>query len=132
MNKENKDFTDFNTGIDFSRWVEQDKAVPYPMILETNSVDKAVFIIQDRFKYKPYERWNECIKPFLDERTSFDGNYVICYLSTAGGFKGPKANAEYINKQFIEYNLDENKYYGTIYLDFPEEELLYKIIKRNF
>lgn len=132
MDLSNPDFTDKNTGIDFSRWVEQDTAVPDALVLKTNSLDRAEFIVQDRFKYKPYPRWNDCIKPFLDERAVFDGTYVICYLSTAGGFKGPKRNAEYINCQFMKYKLEKNKYYGTIYVDFPDKDLTEKIIRNNF
>jgi 1-phosphatidylinositol phosphodiesterase len=131
MDLNNAEFTDENTGIDFSHWVEQDTAEPDALILETNSKDNASFIIQDRFKYKPEPRWSECIKPFLDKRSEFDGRYVICYLSTAGGFKGPKRNAKYINPQFMAYEIDKNKYYGTIYLDFPSTELTKKIIKNN-
>ena len=36
-------------------------------------------------------------------RSPFDGKYVICYLSTAGGLKGPKKNADYINALFLPY-----------------------------
>lgn len=132
MDTSNSEFTDENTGIDFSRWVEQDVAVPDTLVLKTYSKNGADFIIQDRFKYKPYPRWNDCIKPFLDKRTAFDGNYVICYLSTAGGLKGPENNARYINGRFMEYKLEKNKYYGTIYVDFPDEELTSKIIENNF
>lgn len=121
-----------NSGIDFSNWIEQDTAVPEPLTLETKSTDNAVFIIQDRFKYKPIPRWSECIKPFLDERTAFDGTYIICYLSTAGGLKGPKANAKYINPMFMKYPLNKNNYYGTVYLDFPTKELTSRIIELNF
>ncbi|MBR3149060.1 MAG: phosphatidylinositol-specific phospholipase C domain-containing protein [Eubacterium sp.] len=132
MDEENSDFNDMNTGLDFSEWIEQDTAVPEPLVLETKSLDDAVFIIQDRFKYKPEERWEECLKPFLDSMKPFDGQYVIDYTSTAGGVKGPKYNSAYINPKFMEYPLDKDKYYGTIYLDFPFEELTTKIIEHNF
>lgn len=132
MDKENEEFTNENTGIDFSQWVEQDTAVPEALTLETNSKDNAVFIIQDRFKYKPEPRWSECILPFLEEREAFDGTYIICYTSTAGGNKGPKSNSSYINPMFMEYPLDKDKYYGTIYLDFPTTDLTRKIIHHNF
>lgn len=131
MDTENESYTDDNTGIDFSQWVEQDTAVPEALTLETNSKDNAVFVVQDRFKYKPEPRWSECILPFLEERTAFDGTYVICYTSTAGGSKGPKANSQYINPMFMEYPLDKDKYYGTIYLDFPTTDLTRKIIEHN-
>lgn len=132
MDEENTEFTDENTGIDFSSWVEQDTAVPEPLTLETNGKDNAVFVVQDRFKYKPEPRWAECVEPFLNSREEFNGEYVICYLSTAGGNKGPQANAQYINPMFMDYPLDKSKYYGTIYLDFPFSDLTRKIIGHNF
>lgn len=132
MDLNNPDFNNTNTGLDFSGWVEQDTAVPNPLILETDSVDNAVFVIQDRYKYRPRPRWSECIKPFLDERIAFNGIYVINYLSTAGGLKGPENNAKYINAQFMNYETDKSKYYGTTYLDFPHSDLTKKIIKNNF
>ena len=132
MDMQNKDFTDYNTGIDFSRWVEQRTAEPHALTLETNSKDNAVFIVQDRFKYKPVERWNECLKPFLDSMAEFDGRYIIDYTSTAGGLKGPRKNAKIINTFFMGYPLDKAKYYGTIYLDFPYPELTHKIIEHNY
>lgn len=132
MNLNNKKFTDDNTGIDFSRWVEQDTAVPEALVLDTYSKDNASFIVQDRFKYKPEPRWSECIRPFLDERGEFDGKYIICYFSTAGGIKGPEKNAKFINSEFMAYQIEKNKYYGTIYLDFPFAALTAKIIENNF
>lgn len=126
------EFTDDTTGIDFSRFVEQTTAVPEPLVLDTKSLDGAKFIIQDRFKYKPVPRWNECVKPFLDSRGKFDGSYIFCYLSTAGGMKGPKHNAEYINKMFLDYPLKKDAYYGTIFVDFPTAALTKKIISNNF
>ena len=120
------------TGIDFSNWVEQDTAVPEALTLNTSGEYEIEFIIQDRFKYKPEPRWYECIKPFLDSMGKFDGKYIINYLSTAGGLKGPKNNAKFINPKFMEYELKKGYYYGTIYTDFPTKELSEKIIKTNF
>lgn len=130
--KNNPDFSDNNTGIDFSAWVEQDEVVPDALVLCTNSAEDAKFLIQDRYKYKPEPRWEECILPFLDNRTSFSGEYVICYLSTAGGIKGPENNAKYINAKFSDYPLDSDKYYGILYLDFPTTQLTEKIIETNY
>lgn len=126
------EFTDKNTGIDFSRWVEQDTAVPEPLKLETGGSFGEEFIVQDRYKYKPVPRWAECIKPFLDQAKSFSGEYIINYLSTAGGLKGPCNNAKYINAQFMNYPLTKGYYYGTIYCDFPTKALVDKIIETNF
>lgn len=127
-----EEFTDLNTGLDFSKWAEQDEAVPDPLPLETGSIDDAVFIIQDRFAYKPEPRWNECLKPFLDKSAPFDKTYIVNYLSTAGGLKGPYKNSEYINPRFIEYPLNADFYYGTVYCDFPSTELTAKIIETNY
>jgi len=130
--EEKADFTDLNTGIDFSKWIEQEEAVPTPLLLETSGKCSEAFIVQDRYKYKPVPRWKECIRPFLDRAKPFDSIYIINYLSTAGGLKGPKKNADYINPQFINYKLDKNNYYGTVYCDFPTQELVNKIIETNF
>ena len=126
-----EEFTPINTGIDFSGWVEQDTTEPHPLTLETGGEYNAEFIIQDRYKYKPIPRWNECIKPFLDKSALFSGKYIINYLSTAGGLKGPYGNAKYINAQFMKYKLIKGNYYGTIYCDFPTQELTRKIIETN-
>lgn len=125
-------YTDKNTGIDFSKWVEQDTAEPSPLTLKTSGKNEMTFIVQDRFKYKPEPRWKECIKPFLDTIAEFNGTYIINYLSTAGGLKGPYNNSKYINPKFLDYPLDKEKYYGTIYTDFPTEKLVRKIIETNF
>ncbi|MGN1420707.1 MAG: phosphatidylinositol-specific phospholipase C domain-containing protein [Eubacterium sp.] len=127
-----KNYTDKNTGIDFSKWVEQDNLSPEPLTLKTSGENEMTFIIQDRFKYKPEPRWNDCIKPFLDTMTAFNGTYIINYLSTAGGIKGPYNNSKYINPRFLDYPLDKEKYYGTIYTDFPTEKLVRKITETNF
>lgn len=127
-----EEFTEYNTGIDFSCWVEQTEAVPEPLTLRTGGEHNAVFTVQDRYKYKPEPRWNECIKPFLDSAAPFDGTYIINYLSTAGGLKGPHANSKYINPHFIAYPHNSEFYYGTVYCDFPTEKLTKKIIETNF
>lgn len=129
--KENDSEYPQGCGIDFSDWEEQDTAVPDALILDTKSACGAKFIIQDRFKYAPVPRWAECIKPFLDARGTFSQKYIECYLSTAGGFKGPKRNAQYINGKFTEYILKKDCYYGIIYFDFPCADLTGKVISSN-
>jgi hypothetical protein len=64
--------------------------------------------------------------------TAFNGTYVINYLSTAGGLKGPYNNSKYINPEFIKYPLEQGRYYGMTYMDFPTEQLTEKIIQTNF
>ncbi len=132
MDNNNQEFNDSNTGIDFSHWVEQKTAQPHPLELSTNSVDDAVFVIQDRYKYNPQKKWYNCLKPFLDSSKPFDNKYIINYLSTAGGAKGINYNARYINEKFIGYPLVKGNYYGTVYVDFPTQELVDRIINLNF
>lgn len=126
------EFTDLNTGIDFSQWIEQEETVPAPLLLEINGKNNETFIVQDRYKYMPVQKWKDCVKPFLDKAKPFDGLYIINYLSTSGGLRGPKKNADYINTQFLNYRLDKNNYYGTVYCDFPTQELVNKIIETNY
>lgn len=127
-----KEFTPLNTGIDFSHWTEQPEVVPNPLPLETEGENSVKFIILDRYMYKPVPRWSDCVKPFLDQAKPFSGEYVLNYLSTAGGLKGPRRNAKYINAQFLNYPLNKENYYGIICCDFPTEELTRKIIETNF
>lgn len=129
--KNNEKGYPLGTGIDFSSWVEQDKISEQPLKLNTNSLDNMVFIIQDRYKYKPAQKWNDCVKPFLDKMGKFKGEFIINYLSTAGGLKGPYNNAKYINPKFMDYPLNKNYYYGMIYTDFPNEKLVEKIALTN-
>lgn len=121
-----------NTGIDFSKWIEQEKPVPQPLTLKTGGKNEMTFVIQDRYKYKPEPRWHDCIMPFLNSMTDFSGTYIINYLSTAGGLKGPYNNSKYINPAFMKYPLKKGTYYGMIYVDFPTEKLVEKIIITNF
>lgn len=129
---QSNEYNPHNTGIDFSKWIEQDKPVPEPLTLKTGGENEMSFVIQDRYKYKPEPRWNDCIMPFLNAMTDFRGTYIINYLSTAGGLKGPYNNSKYINPAFMKYPLKKNTYYGMIYVDFPTEELVEKIIRTNF
>ncbi len=128
---EKEEFTPLNTGIDFSHWIEQDVVKPYPLLLETGGKHNAEFIIQDRYKYTPIPKWNECARMFLDNSAPFYEKYAINYLSTAGGLKGPRGNAKYINSQFMDYKLIKGSYYGIIFCDFPTKELTSKIIETN-
>ena len=118
-------------GINCTAWEDQGENVPYPLSLETGGACSETFVLQDRYMYKPEEKWNRCVKPFLDEASEFSGKYIINYLSTAGGIKGPRGNAKYINSQFINYPLKKENYYGIICCDFPTEELTRKIIETN-
>ena len=127
-----KIYSDKNTGIDFSKWVEQDTAEPSPLTLKTSGKNEMTFIVQDRFKYKPEPHWLQAVKPFFDGCDKFSGVYKINYLSTAGGLKGPERNAKYTNKEFMKYEPSREKYYGCVYMDFINEDISRKIIETNF
>lgn len=119
------------TGINCTEWEDQGENVPYPLSLETGGENSETFVIQDRYMYKPEPRWNECIKPFLDKAEDFNGKYILNFLSTAGGLKGPYGNSKYINPQFLDYPLEKARYYGIICCDFPTAEITEKIIETN-
>lgn len=131
IDEKNPDFKN-KSGLDLSRWLDQDTAEPHPLLLRTYSTDQTEIIIQDRYKYGAVDRWKLCVKPFLDERTAFDGKYILSYLSTAGGLRGPEYNAKIINAEFSSYKLDKGKYYGLMYFDFVTKELARKVIELNF
>ena len=131
MDKTNPEYTDENTGIDFSSWVEQTEVKPEALLLKTGSKDGAEFIIQDRYKYKPQGKWFDCVKPFLDVKRSPGEQFVICYLSTSGGVAGPRNNSVFVNAEFMKYETEKGEYLGTMYLDFPTPELTRKIIGSN-
>lgn len=119
-------------GINCSCWEDQGENNPKPLPLETGGHFSETFIIQDRYGYKREEKWNAAVKPFLDSSEAFSGKYIINYLSTAGGIKGPYRNSKYINPQFMQYPLKKGVYYGVICCDFPTAELTAKIIETNF
>jgi 1-phosphatidylinositol phosphodiesterase len=131
MDKKSSEYTEENSGIDFSSWVEQVEMIPDALVLKTGGNDGSEFIIQDRFKYKAEDKWAACIKPFLKTLKPFDKQYVICYFSTAGGISGPKKNATLLNNAFINYPIPKAINLGTIYLDFPTKRITSKIIERN-
>lgn len=118
-------------GINCSHWEDQGETVPNPLPLETGGEHSEIFMIQDRYMYKPKEKWAEAVKPFLDQAEEFNGTYIINYLSTAGGIKGPYKNSEYINPRLLQYPLKKGYYYGIICCDFPTRELTHKIIETN-
>lgn len=133
MYASDKPYNAENSGIDLSRWINQSSRKPEPLLLKTFSSENAEFLIQDRYKYTAKEKWSRCLLPFLDGRKAFDGQYVICYTSTAGGIiVCPEKNAAYINRKFLSYPLEKDKYYGIIYFDFPSKEIIKKVIENNF
>lgn len=119
-----------NFGIDFSKWVDQDTAIPDSLVLKTNSADNAEFLIQDRYKYGAKERWEKCIEPMFGSSGEFDGRYKLLYTSTSGG-GNPEENAGYINKRILSLELEKGKYYGIVYFDFVTGELVKKIRETN-
>lgn len=116
-------------GIDVSLWKDQGDKVFKPLLLSAEGGD---FVIQDRYNFSAAEKWERCVLPFLNSMRSFNGKYVLNYLSTSGGCSSPYKNSRYINTKFTAYSLDKGKYYGSIYLDFPSAEAIEKIVETNF
>lgn len=134
LNRQNKLYTDQNTGMNLSKWKDQkSKRSDNPLVctlrrLDDNAPQKA--ILQDRYGHTPMNKWNHAVKPCL-EAPPTDCDLFVSFLSTAGG-KNPYASAKEINEKFMLYPLKEGKQYGWLLLDFANEDLNKKIIRSNF
>lgn len=96
--------------------------------------DKYYLKVQDRYEMDRDAKWNDAVKPFLNE-TKPDGMFFINFLSTtkggALGLDGPETNAGYINGWFNSYELKNNKCYGIVVFDFVNERLANRIYQCN-
>jgi len=92
--------------------------------------DKSYLKVQDRYNMGRDNKWNNAVKPFLDEEKP-NGMFFINFLSTAGGIDGPETNAGYMNGWFNSYELKNNKCYGIVIFDFVNEKLANRIYQCN-
>lgn len=132
---ENENYTDFNSGIDFSGWPYQDKfkgkifeEAPLP---KRNSKPSDYYLTQDMYRLTPKEKTEKAILPFLKNPPQISGA-VISFFSSTTGLITPKITASYVNKQLSKTTLEKGKKYGWIILDYPTESFVKKIINSNF
>ncbi len=113
------------SGLDFSHWRDQGNRrskKPLPVIL--NREQKAT--VQDRYILSPEDKWNKCVKPFLDRAETDENHICVHFISTAYRYKNEtlvKTAAE-VNDCFKAHELEEGK--GWFFFDFPDEDIANK------
>lgn len=136
IDKNNKKYTDFNTGINLSTWVYQKENVE--RIYETAELlnrDGAItgntFTVQDLYGLTPQKKWDLAVFPFIKKPPETD-NILITFFSCGSLFYNPKRSAKHINKKLTNITLEKAKKYGWIILDYPTEKFIKEIIISNF
>lgn len=129
--KKDKNFENTDLcGLDFSVWKDQASRTEIAPLTVTLSADCRA-AVQDRYRLAPEIKWEACEKPFLTSARPSPHEICLHYLSTCGGGGVPEENAVYVNAQFSEYSLPENRACGWFFLDFPTEALCDKIMRSN-
>ncbi len=122
---------DSSTGIDFSK-------MPYQGgTKDTHAEDFSsdgigTVTVQDRYVLTRKRKWQEAVKPVLENENQYVNKLVLNHLSTAGMPFIPRFNSAYINRRFLSFRLKSKGHYGIIMADFQSSEIADKIIKSNF
>lgn len=136
IDKSNKKYTDFNTGINLSTWVYQKENVERIYeVAELSGRDGALtgktFTVQDLYGLKPQKKWGLAVFPFIKNPPKTD-DILITFFSCNSVLYNPKMSAKYINKKLSQITLEKAKKYGWIILDYPTEKFIKEIINSNF
>ncbi len=122
----------FSCGLDFSEWEDQGdkkKTTAERVILHLEKEPIITAIVQDRYCLEPHIKW-QCAKHYLDVSEVSPIKIAIHFLSTSVKTSGSLVpSAEYINEEFMAYNLKKKT--GWILCDFPEKQLIEKIMMSN-
>ncbi len=115
-------------GIDFSNMLYQGgkKKIEIEKFC-VNETEKV--ILQDYCTLTPKKKWNNAVKPMLESNVGT--HFSLNYLSTAGAPFIPKISSRKINRWFAECELNNEKLYGTIMVDFINRKISEKIIETN-
>ncbi|MGN0486611.1 MAG: phosphatidylinositol-specific phospholipase C domain-containing protein [Acutalibacteraceae bacterium] len=116
-------------GLDLSVWPDQKK----------KSDDSVTFCgsggmtvtVQDRYTLEPKRKWSGCAKPALSAAKPDQNNIFIHFLSTSFLEGTLEPGAEYINGEFMRYELSGQRAHGWMLFDFPPRELCRKVIASN-
>ncbi len=136
IDKSNKNYTDFNTGINLSTWIYQKETteriyeVAEHLSRDGTATEKALKI-QDLYGLTPQKKWELAARPFLENPPEFNG-VLITFFSCVSLFYNPKRSAKYINKKLEKTTLKKAKKYGWIILDYPTKKFINEIINSNF
>lgn len=133
---ENEEYTDFNTGLNFSGWPEQDKEdmKGFEMIPIPNRSGKTCsdsFVLQDLYRVPPKNKWFDAVYPLLENPPQKPG-IIINFFSANNGKHSPKSYSKFMYKMFDKYEMNAGKKYGWLVLDYPTEKYTRKIILTNF
>ncbi len=136
IDKNNPEYTDFNTGINLSTWVYQKENVERIYeVAELLSRDGAItgksFTVQDLYGLTPQKKWDLAVLPFIKNPPKTD-DILITFFSCTSLFYNPKRSAKHINKKLANITLENTKKYGWIILDYPTEKFAKEIINSNF
>lgn len=126
-------FDETNSGINFSNYpyVGSKEIGDYRLeiIADLNENEYTKMYVQDSYKIQMSKKWSgfeQFINSDLDSN-----NFNISLLSCTGWFT-PYLNALYLNKTFMDYELDESKVYGIIATDYVTQEICEKIYSTNY
>lgn len=132
---DNSLYTDKNCGINLSGWPYQksknEASLQKIPIARREGFCKEYFYLQDFFRLNPKKKWETAILPAL-ENPPQDKAIILNFFSGSNGFSSPKRYTRLIYKRFFEYKLQPMKKYGWFILDFPNEEVIRKIILSNY
>ena len=136
IDKSNKNYTDFNTGINLSTWVYQkentERIYESAEILKRNgALSGKTFTVQDLYGLTPQKKWNSAVFPFIKAPPITD-DILITFFSCGSLFYNPKRSAKYINKMLSDITLTKTKKYGWIIMDYPTEKFTKEIVNSNF
>ncbi len=136
IDKNNKNYTDFNTGINLSTWIYQKENVERiyevaELLGRDGTLTKKNFTVQDLYGLTPQKKWNLAVFPFIKTPPKTD-DILITFFSCGSLFYNPKRSAKYINKKLSNTTLEKAKKYGWIIMDYPTEKFIKEIINSNF
>ncbi len=136
LDKSNKNYTDFNTGINLSTWIYQKEnteriyEVAEHLKRDGTATDKTL-TIQDLYGLTPQKKWSLAVKPFIENPPETSG-ILITFFSCGSLLYNPQRSAKYINKKLEKCTLKRAKKYGWIILDYPTDKFVNEIISSNF
>ena len=114
-------------GLNFSFWPDQARKRMTAKKVILNKSERAV--VQDRYGLDPKRKW-QCVRNYLDTAVTSKNELAVHFISTSAKTDGNLVGtAEYINSEFMKYNLKKGT--GWIICDFLTKELIEKIMTSN-
>ena len=136
IDKNNENYTDFNTGINLSTWVYQKENVERiyelaELLGRDGTLTGKTFTVQDLYGLTPRKKWELAVSPFL-KNPPYTDDILITFFSCGSMFYNPERSAKYINKRLGKTTLERTKKYGWIIMDYATEKFIKEIINSNF